>query len=47
MTINEADERFVHKKELLDRIGRSYSFVCEQMKRGTFPRPKDDHGRPA
>jgi predicted DNA-binding transcriptional regulator AlpA len=47
MPSNDADERFVHKKELLERTGRSYAFLCEQMKLGKFPKPREDSGRPA
>ena|SRR5262245_20271454 len=43
----EVAERLVHKKELLERTGRSYSHICQLMKQGKFPKPRDFNGRPA
>jgi predicted DNA-binding transcriptional regulator AlpA len=40
-------ERLVDKYEMLDRIGRSYAYLCDLMKQGKFPKPRDFHGRPA
>jgi predicted DNA-binding transcriptional regulator AlpA len=40
-------ERIVRKKELVGRVGRTYSYICGMMERGEFPRPRDFHGAPA
>ncbi len=34
-------ERFVAKKELLERVGSGYAYICDQMEKNEFPRPVD------
>jgi predicted DNA-binding transcriptional regulator AlpA len=37
--------RFISKREMLDRVGASYSSVWLWMRRGTFPRSRELGGK--
>jgi predicted DNA-binding transcriptional regulator AlpA len=34
-------ERFGAKRELLERVGSGYAYICDQMEKNEFPRPVD------